>query len=73
MSGVPPKPMDLRARILSMLAMADKHRPFTRRALTKHQQEIQLAISRKPARAIPKSKEKRLINGVWTRDYDEAQ
>lgn len=34
--------------------------------------ELQRAIGSKPAKPFPKRKEKRLINGKWTRDYDET-
>lgn len=44
-------------------------RPFTRPAIYPWQARIQLAISVRAAKKIPKLKEKRLINGKWTRDY----
>jgi hypothetical protein len=43
---------------------------FTRKAQDAAGYRAQLAISRRPAKPIPKIKEKRLINGKWTRDYD---
>lgn len=47
-------------------------RPYTRPALDNGEHKRQLAISHKKAEPIPKIKEKRLINGKWTRDYDPA-
>lgn len=46
-----------------------QRRPFTRPAIYPWQARIQLAISVRAAKKIPKLKEKRLINGKWTRDY----
>lgn len=44
-------------------------RPFTRPALDNWQVRLQIGISTRPAKPTPKVKEKRLINGKWTRDY----
>ncbi len=46
-----------------------KHRPFTRRALDAGQRRIQLLFTSRPC-VFPKIKEKRLIEGKWTRDYE---
>lgn len=51
-------------------ACGSKRRPYSRPALDANQREKQLRISRRKPKPLPKIKEKRLINGKWTRDYD---
>lgn len=56
--------------------MPGKHHPFTRPAIDEEGREFLRNHLRKAAKKRiprPKIKEKRLIGGKWTRDYDESQ
>ena len=45
---------------------------FTRKTSDPDYAEAQAAVGRHRAKPLPKIKEKRLVNGKWTRDYGEA-
>lgn len=66
------KPIAERLRLAGSSACDSKRRPFTRPALDKDQRRLQLSVSTRAAKPTPKIKEKRLINGKWTRDYGQS-